>query len=502
MFVKIDFKNAFNTLRRDSILEAVAKHFPERLAFAQSTMDQVSVLQFGDFVLHSAEGAQQGDPLGPLYFCLAFKELLESQQSELALGFLDDVAIGGDAACVMEDFLQLEAAAKHLGLEMNRGKCEIFGHSDDTRSLFASHGINLPETSPAEVILLGAPLSADQHLDAVLESKRHELQRLSKRLELMPSHDCLYLLRNVLTAPRLMYLLRTAPCSDSPELPKFDALIRESLSTMLNTDLDDDRWTQASLPVRWGGLGIRSVVSLAPSAYLASAASTVDLTTSLLPTRLHDVVDSGIANAMSAWIRLATCSTAPSIASFPPASPVQHVWDSRCCEVQADLLLDAAADHIERALLLASRAPGFGDWLGALPLSGIGLKMDNATVRIAVGLRLGAPVVRTHKCVCGSLVTVDGHHGLSCRHGSGRHSRHNQVNDILCRALNSAGAYATREPHSLCGRSDKRPDGVTQIPWRRGRCLAWDATCPNTYAKSYVQAISRQAGSRQQQEQR
>ena len=79
VFVKIDFKNAFNTLRRDSILEAVAMYFPELLAFAQSTMDQESVLQFGDFVLQSAEGAQQGDPLSPLYFCLAFKELLESQ---------------------------------------------------------------------------------------------------------------------------------------------------------------------------------------------------------------------------------------------------------------------------------------------------------------------------------------------------------------------------------------------------------------------------------------
>ena len=123
-------------------------------------------------------------------------------------------------------------------------------------------------------------------------------------------------------------------------------------------------------------MGIRSVVSLAPSAYLASAASTVDLTTSLLPTRLHDAVDNGIATAMSAWIRLATCSTAPSIALFPPASPVQHAWDNRCCEVQADLLLDAAANHIERARLLASRAPGPGDWLGALLLPGSGLKMD------------------------------------------------------------------------------------------------------------------------------
>ena len=39
VFVKIEFKNAFSTLRRDSILAAVAKHFQEVLAFAQSTLD-------------------------------------------------------------------------------------------------------------------------------------------------------------------------------------------------------------------------------------------------------------------------------------------------------------------------------------------------------------------------------------------------------------------------------------------------------------------------------
>jgi len=495
VFVKIDFKNAFNTLRRDSIIEAIAMYFPELLAFTQSTFGQDSVLQFGEFNLQSAEGAQQGDPLGPFYFCLAFKSLLESLQSELVIGFLDDVAIGGDAECVMKDFIHMETAAKQLGLELNRDKCEIVGPSDDTRSLFASHGIHLPETNPAAAILLGAPLLAGLNLDGVLEIKRQELQRLSKRLELMPSHDSLYLLRNVLTAPRLMYLLRTAPCTGSPALPAFDAVLRESLSTTLNIDLDDDRWTQASLPVRWGGLGIRSVVSLAPSAYLASAASTVELTSSLLPTRLRDVVDSGIAIAMSTWTKLASSSTIVSADPSPPVTQVQRVWDNRCCQVQADLLLHSAHDAVDRARLLASRASGSGDWLGALPLSSIGLKMDNATVRIAVGLRLGAPVVRAHKCVCGSMVAMDGHHGLSCRHGFGRHSRHNEVNDILCRALNSINAYATREPNSLCGDSQKRPDGVTLIPWRRGRCVAWDATCPNTFAQAYVQASSMQSGS-------
>jgi hypothetical protein len=81
-------------------MEAVAKYFPELLPFAESTIGETSSLQFGNFVLQSEEGAQQGDPLGPLYFCLAFKELLESGRSELVLGYLDDVSIGGDAACV------------------------------------------------------------------------------------------------------------------------------------------------------------------------------------------------------------------------------------------------------------------------------------------------------------------------------------------------------------------------------------------------------------------
>jgi hypothetical protein len=34
-----------------------------------------------------------------------------------------------------------------------------------------------------------------------------------------------------------------------------------------------------------------------------------------------------------------------------------------------------------------------------------------------------------------------------------------------------------------------------QVPWKRGRCLAWDAACPNTFAVSYVHASSTLAGS-------
>jgi len=133
--------------------------------------------------------------------------------------------------------------------------------------------------------------------------------------------------------------------------------------------------------------------------------------------------------------------------------------------------------------------------LNALPLASVRLKMENSTVRIAVGLRLGAPVVISHVCVCGKTVTVDGHYGLSCRFGSGLHSRHNQVNDLFCRVFINTGTLATREPLSLCTRDNKRSGGVTQVPWKRGRCLAWDVTCLDTCGQSNVQASIIQAGS-------
>ena len=63
---------------------------------------------------------------------------------------------------------------------------------------------------------------------------------------------------------------------------EFDNTLRSGLTSILNVDLSENQWTQASLPVGDGGLGIRSAQMLAPSAFLASAASTLQLQQSIL----------------------------------------------------------------------------------------------------------------------------------------------------------------------------------------------------------------------------
>ena len=92
------------------------------------------------------------------------------------------------------------------------------------------------------------------------------------------------------------------------------------------------------------------------------------------------------------------------------------------------------------------------------------------------------------------MVSATGLHGLSCRKNPGRHQRHNLLNEIIHRAVVKTDTPASREPHGLCPPGDKRPDGATLVPWSRGLCLAWDATCPDTFSQSHVASCSVTAG--------
>ena len=50
------------------------------------------------------------------------------------------------------------------------------------------------------------------------------------------------------------------------------------------------------------------------------------------------------------------------------------------------------------------------------------------------------------------------------------------------------------EPLGLSNSSSLRPDGVTQVPWSRGRVLAWDFTCAHTLCASYMRTTGGQVG--------
>ena len=106
--MKLDFKNTFNSLRRDKMIAAVGQLAPELLPLVLSAYGSSSCLFFGKDIILSSEGVQQGDPLGPLLFCFAIHGLVHQLQSELNVFYLDDGTLGGGMEVVLQDFETVE----------------------------------------------------------------------------------------------------------------------------------------------------------------------------------------------------------------------------------------------------------------------------------------------------------------------------------------------------------------------------------------------------------
>ena len=116
----------------------------------------------------------------------------------------------------------------------------------------------------------------------------------------------------------------------------------------------------------------------------------------------------------------------------------QRSWDAAGKEKDKQSVWDAASSLQDKARVLAATATHSGEWLYALPISACGLRLDNEAIRVAVGLRLGLPLCAAHRCPCGAEVDPGGVHGLSCKQSAGRAARHQQLTNLIYRALRKA----------------------------------------------------------------
>ena len=64
VLVKVDFKNAFNSLSREVLLKTTHSDNPSVYNYTFSAYSQRSYLFYGNTILWSEEGVQQGDPEG------------------------------------------------------------------------------------------------------------------------------------------------------------------------------------------------------------------------------------------------------------------------------------------------------------------------------------------------------------------------------------------------------------------------------------------------------
>ena len=134
-----------------------------------------------------------------------------------------------------------------------------------------------------------------------------------------------------------------------------------------------------------GGIGIRSAVQLAPSAFLASAAGSSAPFHQILPDSFSGLPYAAVDVSLSLWSQSHNSPAPQGVAACQ-----QKAWGAPSVQETYQAILASSTDPRSRARLLAAATKESGVWLNALPISAVGLRMDDEVVRMAVGLRLGA----------------------------------------------------------------------------------------------------------------
>ena len=67
--------------------------------------------------------------------------------------------------------------------------------------------------------------------------------------------------------------------------------------------------------------------------------------------------------------------------------------------------------------------------------------------------------------------------------------------NLIKQALGSAEITSRLEPTGMAKLDKKRPDGIYYYPFKNGKCLAWDYTCPDSSGPTHIKvSTSKEAG--------
>ena len=291
------------------------------------------------------------------------------------------------------------------------------------------------------------------------------------------STPSLFLLKNCFSMPNLMYLLHSSPTFQHPDL-LVDCL-KSCATDICNASVDDIGWIQITLPIRMDDIGLRRASNIVLPAYLASILASRSLISEI-------ALSDSISYTQDSCIDMRSSTNQ----SLPENPNLKRQWDDIKSSSRSAALRPLLDQH-RLACLSSATQPNSGAWVNCLPSTAIGTLLDNESFRIAISQRLCLPVCAPHKCRCRATVDKYGLHPLSCRLSAGRLPRHSALNDIIKRALSTAGFNAVLQHVGLDRGDGKRPDGMTTFPFSTGKCLIWDSTCSDFSPLSIVSDCNR-----------
>jgi hypothetical protein len=363
VLLKLDFKNAFNSVERDCILKEVQCHTPLLYPYLYQCYRNPSTLFFGNHLISSSVVAQQGDPCGPMIFSLAIQPIILSLDSQMNIWYLDDGTLADYPEVVLSDFKKVINLSQEIGLELNFNKCEIFCCSEDTDLKIIKEFQNLAPgikiCDRESLSLLGSPIF-DQGFKNTVEKTIITVENLLNKAELLNRHVAYTLIKNCLFIPKFNFLLRTTPFwKFSNYVNSIDSSLKSCLERILNLRLTDLQWRQSTLPIRFGGLGIRRISDICLPAFLSLINGVKKLVSLLLNSKDNELNIHHYDEALAVW-GVANENEIPTIPQF------QKNWDNINIKgiIANDLIFNSPRD-LARFKALQCRQSG--SWLHAIP---------------------------------------------------------------------------------------------------------------------------------------
>ena len=491
--LKVDLANAFNSVSRARALELVLAHCPDMYAWVAWCYQDVTHLVFHDHVVASAEGVQQGDPLGPLLFSLVVHELVtrihaECPELDLHAWYLDDGAIAGPTAAVRRALKIIHDYGPDNGLNLNLGKCELISCRGNLAPLdiFPAEIPASKRRSDGCMSLLGAAMGTDtftqEFFSTEVQAKADKaLACLGSINDTQIAHT---LMRQCTGFGATVFAIRTTPPHALGETTQtFDTQCEAATEEHIMAHLNPRSWVQVRHRVAASGMGVRSAHIHREAAYIAS----------VLFAAKNDEWDPNLAPGIREAITVYNGKVAPLAAL--QADPLTIIQQGPL-PTQHDLSLAIddwtwkghleTANEFQRLRLVAEAGPHAGAWLNSVPSKTQQTAFTSQEWTTQCRWWLGEPVYpEAFPCpACGQDNDVHGYHALTCAKWGDRIAKHTSLCKEAARVAHTAFLHPQAERNVGPAGTNHRDADVLLRVWELGLPLAMDFAVTHTQQPS------------------
>jgi len=296
--LQIDIANAYNTIRREAAIQAMADCAPKtgrtmRWLYPAQTSGAYTDNAGVRHQIATHSGVYQGCPLSTAAFCAAFNTVLtpvgEQYPTVQFLAYADDLHLVGPPEAVAAAYSAFcTLAHTELDLSVNPRKCRVWAPTPELAQCDSVRDMGLSVVTDG-LQVVGVPVGTVEFQTRTCTAKLTAIQQRVEKLKCLagakerdnitpvvynPSQLALRVIWQSASA-MLSHLQRNvAPSVLAPIAIEFDQWIKDTFEHHICT-IEESLWPLLTLPFRKGGLALTSAYATMRAAFVGSWAATL-----------------------------------------------------------------------------------------------------------------------------------------------------------------------------------------------------------------------------------